>query len=102
LFVGNAWEWSPPQTFDSVNTTLDYVPDALREAYVHRLVARYVQPGGCLLIAEYLGRTTGLPEIRIDEELRRLGFSIKMVKSSHLEHDPLRQTRVAVITNTTS
>jgi SAM-dependent methyltransferase len=102
LFVGNAWEWSPPQTFDYVNTTLDYVPDELREAYVHCLLERYVQSGGCLLIAEYLGRTTGLPEIRIDEELRRLGVSIEMVKSSHLEQDPLRQTQVAVIRSTTS
>lgn len=102
LFVGNAWEWLPPRTFDYVNTSLDYVPDELREAYVYRLLERYLQPGGCLLLAEYLGRTTGLPEIRIDEELRRLGVSIEMVLSSHLEQDPLRQTRVAVIRNTTS
>ena len=27
IFVGNAWGWSPPQTFDYVNTTLYYVPD---------------------------------------------------------------------------
>jgi SAM-dependent methyltransferase len=101
LFVSNAWEWSPPLTFDYVNTTLDYVPDALREAYVHRLLERYVQPGGSLLIAEYMGRTTGMPEIRTDEELRRLGFSIEMVQSSHLEQDPLRQTRVALIRNAT-
>jgi SAM-dependent methyltransferase len=101
LFVGNAWEWVPPQTFDYVHTAIDYVPDALREAYVHRLFERYVQARGCLLISEYVGRTTGLPEIRIDEELRRLGFSLEMVTSSHLEQRPLSQTRIAVIRNTT-
>lgn len=97
IFLGNAWDWSPPQTFDSVNTTLDYVPAALREALVHRLLERYVQPGGCLLVAEYLGRNTGMPRVRIDEQLRQWGFSVEMVKGSHLEHDAVRQTRVAVV-----
>ena len=100
IFVGNAWDWLPPQTFDYVNTTLDYVPDELREAFVHRLLDHYVQPGGRLLIAEYLGRNTGVPEIRIDEKLRQWRFSIEMAKSSHLEQDALGQTRVAVIKNT--
>jgi trans-aconitate methyltransferase len=101
LFVGNAWDWSPPQTFDYVNSTLYYVPDELREAFVHRLLERYVRPEGRLLIAEYLGRNTGIPAIRVDEELEQWGFSIEMIKSSHLEQDPLAQTRVAVIRNTT-
>jgi len=100
IFIGNAWDWQPPQTFDYVNSHLEYVPDDLRETFVHRLLERYVQPGGHLLIAEYLGRSTGMPKVRIDEELRRWGFSIEMVKSSHLEHDPLAQTSVAVIRKT--
>ena len=45
IFVGNAWDWPPPRTFDYVNTTLDYVPDELREDFVHRLLKHYVQPG---------------------------------------------------------
>jgi SAM-dependent methyltransferase len=97
LFRGNAWDWSPPHAFDAVNTTLDYVPDALRETYVQRLLDQYVQPGGRLLIAEYLGRSTGVPAVRVDEQLRRWGFAIERVASSQLEHDPRRQTCVAVI-----
>lgn len=62
-FVGNTWDWSPPRTFDYVSTTLDYVPDELWEAFIHRLLERFVQPGGRLLINEYLGRNTGVPEI---------------------------------------
>lgn len=100
IFVVNAWDWPPPQTFDYVNTTLDYVPDELREAFVHRLLERYVLPGGLLLIAEYLGRSTGVPKIRIDEELRQWRFSIEMVKSSYLEQDALAQTRGTVIQKT--
>lgn len=97
IFVGNAWEWIPPRTFEYVNATLYYVPDELRQAFVHRLLDRYVQPGGCLLVAEYQGRSTGMPEIRIDEELRQWGFSIEMVTESHLEQDVMAQTRVVVI-----
>jgi hypothetical protein len=56
-----------------------------------------VKPEGCLLIAEYLGRNTDVPEIRIDEELKQWGFSLEMVRSSHLEQDASGQTHVAVI-----
>ena len=97
IFLGNAWDWSSPRTFDAVNTTLDYVPIDLQEAYVQRLLAHYVRPGGRLLIAEYLGRHTENSDMRIDEKLTRWGFSPEMVASSFLEHDPIRQTRVAVV-----
>lgn len=100
LFVGNAWDWTPPQTFDYVNTTLDYVPGELREAFVHRLLERFVQPGGRLLVAEYLGRTPGMPAISVDEQLRQWGISVESAKASHLAWDSLRQTRVAVVRNT--
>lgn len=97
IFVGNAWEWTPPQTFDYVNTTLYYVPDELQEAFVYRLLKEYVRADGRLLVAEYSGKNTGMPEIKIDEKLRQWGFSIEMVKSNHLETDMMAQTRVAVI-----
>jgi SAM-dependent methyltransferase len=97
LFLGNAWDWSPPRTFDYINTSLDYVPDELQPEFVYRLLVRYLREGGSLLIAEYLGRTTGVPEMRIDEKLEKWGFSLETVKSSWLEHDMHRQTRVAVI-----
>lgn len=100
IFVGNAWDWSPLMAFDYVNTTLDYIPDELGEAYAHRLLERYVQPGGCLLIAEYLGRSTGMQEVRMDKKLRQWGFTIEVVKTSHLDQDVLAQTLVAVIRNT--
>jgi hypothetical protein len=49
------------------------VPDELQEAFVHRLVDHYVQSGGCLLVAEYLGRSTDVPQMRVDEQLRQWG-----------------------------
>jgi SAM-dependent methyltransferase len=97
FFLGNAWDWSPPRTFAYVNASLDYVPGQLRQAFAWRLLQHYVQDGGCLLLGEYLGRSTGMPDLRIDEELTQWGFPLESVQSSHLEHDPVRQTRVAVI-----
>jgi SAM-dependent methyltransferase len=97
LFVGNAWDWSPPQRFAYVSSALEYLPTELREVYVHRLLERYVQPGGRLLIVEYLGRSTGMPDVRVDEQLRRWGFAREEVRTAYLEHDPMAQTRVVAI-----
>ena len=97
MFVGNAWDWIPPQTFDYVNTTLDYVPEGLQEAFVHRLLNYYVRPDGRLLVSEYLGRNTERSEVKIDEQLRQWGFEVEMVKSSCLETDKMAQTHVAVV-----
>ncbi|GHO85518.1 class I SAM-dependent methyltransferase [Dictyobacter formicarum] len=101
IFLGNAWEWSPPRKFDFVNTLLDYVPDELQEAFVHRLLERYVQPGGRLLVAEYRGGHTGVPEKRIDEKIGQWDLPIEMVRSSHFEQEPMCQTHIAVIRRTT-
>jgi hypothetical protein len=54
-------------------------------------------PGGHLLITEYLGRSTGVPEIGVDEQLRRWGFELEEVKSAQLAHDPQAQTYVVAI-----
>ncbi|QBD78736.1 class I SAM-dependent methyltransferase [Ktedonosporobacter rubrisoli] len=99
IFVGNAWNWSPPQRFDYVNTTLDYIPASLHQAFVQRLLEAYVLPGGYLLVAEYLGKHTASPELKINEQLRQWGFSVAMVKASQLAHDPMGQTRIAAIKN---
>jgi hypothetical protein len=50
-----------------------------------------------LLLAEYLGRSTGVPEVSLDEQLRRWGFPLEEVTLVHLEHDPQAQTYVVAI-----
>jgi SAM-dependent methyltransferase len=99
LFVGNAWDWEPPMTFDYVNTTLDYVPHELHEAFVNRLLERYLHPGGHLLVAEYLGKSANplRLEIPVDQYLGQLGFGVASVRSASI--DEFAMTRVAVIKN---
>ncbi len=99
LFVGNAWDWEPPMTFDYVNTTLDYVPHELHEAFVNRLLERYLHPEGHLLVAEYLGKSANplRLEIPVDQYLGQLGFGVASVRSASI--DEFAMTRVAVIKN---
>lgn len=95
MYVGNSWDWEPPQTFDYVRTELVYVPDELRRAYVDRLLHRFLNLGGKLLVAEYRSRTSTAPALSVDADLTQLGFTVKAIK--HGFHGGVEQTRVAVI-----
>lgn len=95
LYVGNAWTWIPPRTFDYVRTELVYVPTELYQPYVSRLLERYLNTDGRLLVAEYRGRRQPEPVVTIDHFLIDMGFAVKAVKAGVL--DGVEQTRVAVI-----
>ena len=95
LYVGNAWHWTPPQTFDYVRTELVYVPTELHQQFVSLLLERYLNPHGRLLIAEYRGIQQTEPSVTIDSYLANLGFTVKFIKVGVL--DGVEQTRVAVI-----
>ncbi len=95
LYVGNAWQWTPPQTFDYVRTELVYVPTELHQQFVSLLLKRYLNPGGRLLVAEYRGRQQTEPAITIDSYLTTMGFPVKYIKVGIL--DGVEQTRIAVI-----
>ncbi|MEX2212186.1 MAG: class I SAM-dependent methyltransferase [Gaiellaceae bacterium] len=55
IWVGDALEWEPPRRFDFVRTELVYVPEARRREYVERLLARFLEPGGRLIVCGYGG-----------------------------------------------
>jgi SAM-dependent methyltransferase len=97
LFVGNAWDWEPPMPFNYANTTLDYVPHELHEAFVNRLLDRYLHTGGHLLVAEYLGKSVNplRLEVTVDQHLVKLGFAVESVRSASI--DEFAMTRTAVI-----
>src|SRR5262245_32930154 len=95
LYVGNAWDWTPPGRFDFVRTELVYVPEPLQGAYVARLLADYLAPGGRLLAAQYLGSATGAGEPPIDRHLEELGHPVADVKRGFWEGT--EYTRIAVV-----
>ncbi len=96
MFVGNAWDWVPPRTFDYIRTELVYVPDHLHQAYVKRLVEVYLKPEGKLLIAEYRNsRENSVPTLTIDSYLTQLGFTVAHVEMGYM--NGLEMIRIAVI-----
>jgi len=98
LFAGNAWDWSPPRSFDFVRTELVYVPPLLRKRYVARLLSEFVAPGGRLLVAEYRSHNHPYQTPWADATLRRFGFTVAFARSGRWEDKEL--TRVAVIEKT--
>ena len=53
FWVANAWAWLPPRTFHYVYSLYDCVPEALLPAYIRRLLTRYVDTGGTLIMGAY-------------------------------------------------
>jgi SAM-dependent methyltransferase len=50
IWTGNAWDWEPPRRFDFVHALPELVPDHLRSPWLGRLRARFLEPGGRLLL----------------------------------------------------
>jgi len=95
LFVGNAWDWSPPRRFDHVRTELEYVPEHLRQRYVARLLAEFIVPRGILLVAEYGSSRDPRDHLTIDQDLQKMGFAVAGYRSGILNGKEM--TRVALI-----
>ncbi len=53
FFAANVWSWVPPQRFTYVYTLADVVPESFLAAYLGRLVAEFVEPGGVLIVGSY-------------------------------------------------
>ena len=96
MFVGNAWDWIPPLTFDYVRTELVYVPDSAHRVFVTRLLDQFLQPDGRLLVAEYRGRADMRDSVQIDRYLVELGFKVASIRVGCW--DGMERTRVAVLT----
>lgn len=96
IYVGNAWDWTPPQCFDYVRAELDYVPRNYREPFVERLLAEFVAQSGRLIISQYRSRRDDLTEGWVDQELEGYGFRVVETHSGY-NGDGLELCRVAVL-----
>jgi SAM-dependent methyltransferase len=74
IFTGNALTWDPPRRFDFARTELVYVPYERRRGYVQRLLDRFIEPGGRLIVCGYGSPRSGLAAPPVGDELRALGF----------------------------
>lgn len=95
FYIGNAWDWTPPRTYDYVRTCLEYVPDELHGRLVSRMLEQFVVPGGLLLAVEYSPKDKPNIGLDIDRYLKRLGFAVESTKTAFW--NGVEKTRVAVI-----
>ena len=71
IWVGNVMTWEPPRRFDFVRTGLEYVPPPRRAHLVARLVERFLEPGGRLLVG-----TDNNEDVAADHVVRAAGFRV--------------------------
>jgi SAM-dependent methyltransferase len=97
IFVGNALLWEPPARFDFVRTELVYVPPQRRREYAERLLARFVAPGGRLILCSYgSSRPEGARADPLVDEIRGWGLPL------HCVHDVVSPEHGFVITRVVS
>ncbi|MEC3917695.1 class I SAM-dependent methyltransferase [Nocardia sp. CDC160] len=53
IWVGNAYDWCPPQRFDVVRTGLEYVPERERPPFLAHLFECVVAPSGRLVVGMF-------------------------------------------------
>ncbi|BAC91125.1 class I SAM-dependent methyltransferase [Gloeobacter violaceus] len=85
LAVANAHDWQPQRAFDYVHTLLEYVPEALQQEYLDRLLRQAVLGGGRLIVSSYSSRRTGRAALDVASRLGSLGFRVEGDALSHDE-----------------
>jgi len=76
LWVANAWEWTPPRQFRYVYSLYDCVPEAWLGAYIRRLLAKYVEVGGTLIIGAYGSSSRQEAARDISTDITAAGFRV--------------------------
>lgn len=96
IYIGNAWNWTPPQRFNYVRTELDYVPRNYRKSYIERLLTEFVAQNGRLIISQYRSRRDDLTQGWLNPELEAYGFQISELHSGY-NYNGLELCRVVVL-----
>jgi hypothetical protein len=76
FWVANAWEWRPPRTFRYVYSLYDCVPEELLPAYIRRLMTRYVETGGTLIMGAYGSYSKREAARNIATDIAAAGFHV--------------------------
>jgi hypothetical protein len=76
FFIGNAWDWEPPHRFACVYSVPDCVPREYFGAYVRRVLSRFLERRGRLIIGAYGSRTRGEAPAPVAAMLAQLGLTL--------------------------
>jgi len=75
FYVGNAWDWTPPQRYRYVYSVHDCVPEQFLAPFVERLLRSTVAPGGTLILGAYGSRSRGIEPLELKQWLIANEFS---------------------------
>ena len=95
FWVGDAWTWQPPRSFQYVYTLHDCVPSELLGQYARRLLSGYVSDGGRLIIGAYGSGSRNDPAVDVASALEQSGLAVAGAES--VLHRNLPITRIAWI-----
>ena len=76
FWVANAWKWMPPRQFRSVDSLYDCVAVELLSEYSRRLLTRYVEPGGPLIMGAYGSSSKQEAARAIAQDVAAAGFRV--------------------------
>ena len=87
FWVANAWDWTPSRKFHYVYTMTDLVPERLLRDYLARVIDRYVDKGGRLIVGGYGSCSKSQPAPDITAILT--GFGLRVSGSAAVGHLPI-------------
>ena len=76
FWVANAWDWIPPRKFKYVYSLYDCVPEPFLLQYIEKLLQRYIEKPGTLIIGAYGSNSQNRPAFDVAEFLEKTGFII--------------------------
>lgn len=76
FYIGNAWDWKPPQKFKYVYTLYDCVPVDYLSEYVQKLFDQTVEASGRLIIGAYGSKSKNMPPFNISKFLLEAKFLV--------------------------
>ena len=76
FWIANAWNWIPPQKFRFVYSLYDCVPEPFLHRYIERLLQRYVEKSGTLIVGAYGSNSKNRPAFDVAKILNEAGFPI--------------------------
>ena len=74
--VANAWDWKPPRRYRYVYALWDCVPEEYLPEFIHRLIDRYVQKGGRLILGAYGSLSRQQQPFDLEKSLRSAGYRL--------------------------
>ncbi len=87
FWAADAWDWSPGRSFHYVYTMTDLVPERLLQDYLVRVMDRYVEKGGRLIVGGYGSYSKNQPAPDITAILT--AFGLRVAGSAAVGHLPI-------------